>query len=66
MRKRVSLLILLISVLTQVLANGNNKNSFHQTNLFSMETLADTTLHEGLAGSFFGRQGGWFIMAGGS
>ncbi|MDD3333866.1 MAG: hypothetical protein PHT65_12080, partial [Proteiniphilum sp.] len=66
MRKRVSLLILLISVLTQVPANGNNKNSFHQTNLFSMETLADTTLHEGVAGSFFGRQGDWFIMAGGS
>ncbi|HPD87333.1 MAG TPA: hypothetical protein PLS06_08495 [Proteiniphilum sp.] len=66
MKKRVSLLILLISLLTQVPANENNKNSFHQTNLFSMETLADSTLHEGLAGSFFGKQRDWFIMAGGS
>ncbi|NCD15233.1 MAG: sodium:solute symporter, partial [Bacteroidia bacterium] len=66
MKKRVSLLILLVSVLTQAPANDYTKNSFHQTNLFSMETLADTTLHEGLAGSFFGKQGGWFIMAGGS
>ena len=31
-----------------------------------METLADSTFHEGLAGSFFGKQGDWFIMAGGS
>ncbi|NLY23863.1 MAG: sodium/solute symporter [Bacteroidales bacterium] len=66
MRKRTSLLILLACLSIQSTLTGNTKNSFHQTNVFSMETLADSTLHEGMAGSFFGKQGSWFIMAGGS
>src|SRR5690554_697990 len=41
-------------------------NKFHQSNIFSMETLEDSTLTEGLAGSFFGKQGNHFILAGGS
>lgn len=60
------LLLLLFASNTPLHLQAAHNGTFHQTNLFSMETLADTTLHEGLAGSFFGRQGGWFIMAGGS
>lgn len=45
---------------------ADNLNTLHQINVFSMETLADSSLHEGLAGTFFGKQGNWFIMAGGS
>ncbi|OJV37572.1 MAG: hypothetical protein BGO33_01610 [Bacteroidia bacterium 43-41] len=47
-------------------ARADNFNTLHQINLFSMKTLEDTGLHEGLAGAFFGKQGNWFIMAGGS
>lgn len=46
--------------------SGKPKNTLHQTNVFSMETLEDSTLHEGLAGNFFGKHGNYFIMAGGS
>ncbi|HBB00825.1 MAG: sodium:solute symporter [Bacteroidetes bacterium GWD2_45_23] len=47
-------------------ARAENVNTLHQINLFSMETLGDSTLQEGLAGTFFGKQGNWFILAGGS
>lgn len=49
-----------------VSVRADNLNTFHQKNVFSMETLKDSTLQEGLAGTFFGKQGNWFIMAGGS
>lgn len=33
---------------------ADNLNTLHQINCFSMETLEDSTLWEGLAGTFFG------------
>lgn len=60
------LLVVLAAVINSFSLKANNFNNLHQINVFSMETLADSTLHEGLAGTFFGKQGNWFIMAGGS
>lgn len=60
------LLVVLAAVINSFSLNANNFNNLHQVNVFSMEILADSTLHEGLAGTFFGKQGNWFIMAGGS
>lgn len=45
-------------------ASGINK--LMQTHLWNMEQYADSLLQEGLAGSFFGKQGDWFILAGGA
>ena len=58
--------VLLFSVPCLSLLRADNTNRLHQANLFSMETLGDSTLTEGLAGSFFGKQGDHFILAGGS
>ncbi len=44
----------------------NSHSRFNQSHVFSMESLSDTTLHEGLAGCFFGKQDNWLILAGGS
>lgn len=63
-------LCLSLAVLTTVTnlfsLKADDFNRLHQTNVFSMQTLPDSMLHEGLAGTFFGKQGNWFIMAGGS
>lgn len=60
------LLVVLVAAINSFSLKANNFNNLHQVNVFSMEALADSTLHEGLAGTFFGKQGNWFIMAGGS
>lgn len=70
-RKKLQFAYLFICVWFSISATSftlraDNFNTLHQINVFSMETLADSTLHEGLAGTFFGKQGNWFIMAGGS
>ena len=46
--------------------SAQNSTRVHQHNLFSMDALEDTTLNEGVAGSFFGKEGTYFLMAGGS
>lgn len=60
------LFVILFAVINFTSLKAGNKNTLHQTNVFSMETLDDPALHEGLAGTFFGRQGNRFILAGGS
>lgn len=45
---------------------ASNSSTLYQKNVFSMKMLDDPALHEGLAGTFFGKQGSWFLMAGGS
>lgn len=42
------------------------KNTLNQSHVFSMESLEEVSLHEGLAGTTFGKHGSSFIMAGGS
>jgi SSS family transporter len=59
-----SLLVALTIITNLFSLQADNFNRLHQTNVFSMETLPDVS--EGLAGTFFGKQGNWFIMAGGS
>lgn len=41
-------------------------NQIVRTQVWSMELATDSLLREGLAGSFFGKQGDWFILAGGA
>jgi len=60
------LTVLLFSVSGLSLLRAGNTNKLHHAILFSMETLEDATLTEGLAGSYFGKQGDYFILAGGS
>lgn len=57
-------LILFLSLSFQAFPKGINK--VLQTNVWSMNQSSDTLLQEGLAGSFFGKQGEWFILAGGA
>ncbi|MBK5196317.1 MAG: hypothetical protein JJE08_09900, partial [Proteiniphilum sp.] len=65
--RRISALVAaLIFVLCLTPMRAEKINRFHQTNIFSMEMMEDSTLTEGMAGSFFGKQGNHFIMAGGS
>ena len=66
MKLKVSLLAILLFVFLNSNIFGNTKNSLHQTNVFSLETLSDSSYHDGLAGTFFGKHGNWFILAGGS
>lgn len=63
----IKLLLVTVSVtLFYTAAAQNNHNTLVQTNVWSFEQLEKPRLAEGLAGSFFGRQGSYFIMAGGS
>lgn len=70
LHKRVStfflILIVIIGSCSFSLLNAKNRNMLHQKNVFSLETLADSIFHEGLAGSFFGKHGSYFVFAGGS
>lgn len=68
MTKKLFLPLLLLALLIVLPASlsAKGKNTLRQTNVFSTETLQDSTLSEGVAGSFFGKQGDYFIMAGGS
>jgi SSS family solute:Na+ symporter len=63
---RVVFCVMIFNTLSFLFLKADNFNALHQTNVFSMETLDDPTLREGLAGNFFGKQGSWFLMAGGS
>ena len=68
-RKKISRIYLLIWMwlsISVTFLKADNLNTLHQINCFSMETLEDSTLWEGLAGTFFGKQENRFIMAGGS
>ncbi len=58
--------IMVFISMNPVLMKAGNPNTLCQKNVFSMESLGDVALIEGLAGTFFGKQGSWFLMAGGS
>lgn len=45
---------------------ANEQNVLHLKTVYSTESLPDSLLREGLAGTFFGKQDDVFIMAGGS
>ena len=57
-------LVLLLLVSSSSYASGINQ--IVKTKMWNMEQSTDTLLQEGLAGSFFGKQGDWFILAGGA
>ena len=57
-------LLLLLFVSSSSYASGINQ--IVRTKMWNMEQSTDTLLQEGLAGSFFGKQGDWFILAGGA
>lgn len=61
-----TIFVILFGTLGRANAISGNLNTLHQSNVFSMETLEEISLREGLAGAFFGKQGNWFILAGGS
>ncbi|MDD2247628.1 MULTISPECIES: hypothetical protein [unclassified Proteiniphilum] len=58
-RKKISRIYLLIWMwlsISVTFLKADNLNTLHQINCFSMETLEDSTLWKGLAGTFFGKQ----------
>ena len=57
-------LFVLLSFSTIVHSTGINK--IVRTQVWNMDQATDTLLQEGLAGSFFGKQGDFFILAGGA
>ena len=57
-------LLLLLVVSSGSYASGINQ--IVRTKMWNMEQSTDSLLQEGLAGSFFGKQADWFILAGGA
>ncbi|HZJ79595.1 MAG TPA: hypothetical protein VFC69_03350, partial [Dysgonamonadaceae bacterium] len=57
-------LFMLLLLTSNSYSSGINK--IVRTQMWSMEQSTNTLLQEGLAGSFFGKQGDWFILAGGA
>lgn len=70
MIKNIYAYVLLLTVVwccsASLYAGNNTRNTLHQEEVFSLATLPDQRLQEGLAGTFFGKQNNWFVMAGGS
>ena len=67
MRTKQLLLAIVLVFFVQVdslFAKGINSITFNE--VWSMEQTADPLLKEGLAGSFFGKQGDWLMMGGGA
>ncbi len=46
--------------------NSKKINNLNQSVVFDSKTLKDSQFHEGLAGTYFGKHGKYFILAGGS
>lgn len=61
-----TLLIALLLSFFPLHAAGNDRNELSQTEIWSFGELNRPEFEEGLAGCFFGRQGGFFLLAGGS
>lgn len=57
-------LFMLLLLTSNSYSSGINK--IVRTQMWNMEQSTNTLLQEGLAGSFFGKQGDWFILAGGA
>ena len=65
-KNHVALLALSLLLLLSTRSYSAGINQIVRTQVWNMELSADTLLQEGLAGSFFGKQGDWFILAGGA
>lgn len=63
---RSILLYFLITALSFSTLSAKNGTHLKQNNLFSMDVFNDSTLNEGVAGSFFGKDANYFLIAGGS
>ncbi|NLZ94782.1 MAG: sodium:solute symporter, partial [Bacteroidales bacterium] len=62
----VSYITLLLLLLVSASTYSSGINQIIRTQMWNIEQSSDTLLQEGLAGSFFGKQGDWFILAGGA
>ena len=65
-KNHVALLALSLLLLLSTRSYSAGINQIVRTQVWNMEQSVDTLLQEGLAGSFFGKQGDWFILAGGA
>ena len=65
-KNHVTLIALSLLLLISARSYSTGINKIVRTQVGNMEQSADTLLQEGLAGSFFGKQGDWFILAGGA
>ena len=65
-RNYVSFMVLFLLLLLSERSYSSGINQILRTPVWSMEQASNSLLQEGLAGSFFGKQGDWFILAGGA
>ena len=65
-KNHVALFVLSLLLLLSARSYSAGINQIVRTQVWNMEQSADSLLQEGLAGSFFGKQGDWFILAGGA
>lgn len=65
-KNHATLIALSLLLLLSARSYSEGINKIVRTQVWNMEQSADTLLQEGLAGSFFGKQGDWFILAGGA
>ncbi len=65
--KPIAFFAFIFSFLTLTYAQSGKKiNHLNQSVVFDSKTLKDSQFHEGLAGTYFGKHGKYFILAGGS
>ena len=62
----VSYIVIVLLLFASSSSYASGINQMVRTKMWNMEQSTDTLLQEGLAGSFFGKQGDWFILAGGA
>ena len=60
------LLTILGFFLSVSISSKESNNHLIQNNVWNFSTLNEKATDEGLAGSFFGKQGNYFLLAGGS
>ena len=65
-KNHVALLLFSLLLLFNARSYSTGINQIVRTQVWNMEQSVDTLLQEGLAGSFFGKQADWFILAGGA
>ena len=65
-KNHVAFIALFLLLLLSSHSYSSGINQIVRTQVWNMEQATDTLLQEGLAGSFFGKQGDWFILAGGA
>ena len=66
MKSFAPFIILLLLLLLSIDSYSTGINQIERKQVWTMKQATESSLQEGLSGSFFGKQDDWFILAGGS